>query len=225
MKELSKNVLIRLEKITKKRKQQIVLDEVSLSIHQGECYGIFGENGSGKTTLLQIITKILKPSSGSIQYPSPIEIGFVPQEDGFFEEVTALDNLKLWTKDSQRLQSSPYIQRLGLSDFLHKPVNQLSGGMKRRLSLVCGLINDPSVIVLDEPFSSLDIIYQQELIEFIEELLENDKTIILSAHDQVGFDLASQRYWLHHGKLEPLDSGLKYQQLYRWIKQGENHGR
>lgn len=213
--------LLAVEKITKTHRRQIILDEISLQVFQGQCLGILGENGSGKTTLLQIIAKIIQPTNGSIQYQEGLTIGFVPQEDGFFEEVSALDNLKLWSSHFQSFQHSPFIERLGLTPFLKKPVSQLSGGMKRRLSLASGLIRNPDIIILDEPFSSLDIVYQQELREFINDLLQQHKTVLLSAHDQAGYDLCTDRYWLSQGKLKKLDENLEYDQLYSWLKQGE----
>ena len=158
----------------KKYKKQEVLNDISFTISSGDVLGIIGENGAGKSTLMGILVTLIKPSSGDVLYddqsvisnPSCIRgnIGYVPQDISLYEDLSGIDNLKFWAKtyhlygDDMRNRIVAIKDVIGLDDaILNKKVKTYSGGMKRRVNIGVALLNDPDVIVMDEPTVGIDI--------------------------------------------------------------------
>ncbi len=208
--------MFHIEHISKSYGKKKILDDISLSLEQGEAIGILGANGSGKSTLL---TSIIKKYSGDGSF----NIGYVPQENPLFDELKPLDNIRLWTKLSKaeitdRL-SMPPLNTLGIIDFIDTPVKKMSGGMKKRLSLATVLINNPDILLMDEPFAALDLPAKQDILVFMQNYLKHGGSILIVSHDKDIFDFCNHIYLLKNGKLTDAEAlkakGISYIDMLR----------
>lgn len=179
---------------------------------QGQIIGIFGWNGCGKSTLLKLICGILQPKQGKILYPSGFskeDLAFMPQKDVLFPKMTVLENLLLWTDEKEESLISNikagYLSQLNLFDFINKKTSTLSGGMRKRVSLATVLLQKPKIILLDEPFSELDLKHRKWLKDFIYDFSKFGKVLITS-HDGEGFSTCDKRYGIIKGKIYELRS-------------------
>jgi len=186
------------EEVTKKYGDIVALDEVSLTVKEGEIYGLLGPNGAGKTTLMEIIVGLRKPDSGKVfvmgtdvlEEPSKVGVlvGFNPQETMLYDNLTGLENLEFiaslysLSKEEFRERLKVLTELLELEEILSRRAGKLSGGQRRRISLAASLLHDPSVIILDEPTVGLDPDARREFWSFIEGLKRQGKTILLSTH-------------------------------------------
>ena len=135
--------------------------------------------------------------------------GYVPQEDPLLPELSVRENLLLRFKGrNQEFKDAlelPSVKKLDLDDLLNKKPSVLSGGMKKRVSLACALINAPQVLILDEPSASLDLSFKNQLRNFITEFTKENGTVIMSSHDPDDFRLADNLFLLKDKKLSPAD--------------------
>lgn len=187
--------LIAVETVAKRYGKQQVLRDVTFAAPSGQITAIVGKNGCGKSTLLSIAAGMLKPDSGKVlvngrnpfaDSSTGKTIGFVAQDDCLFEDLTVGDNLRFWASASgvkgRDAAKDPFVKILELEPFLKKKVSALSGGMRRRTAICTALFGNPACLLLDEPFSGLDLVYQQELSRFLLELREMGKTLIYTTH-------------------------------------------
>ena len=158
--------------LTKKFKDLVAVDDVNLEIEEGECFGLLGPNGAGKTSLIRMITAVSPPTRGDIRvmgrdlkaYPRQVKavLGVVPQIDNLDEDLTVFQNLTTFAryfaipKDEAYRRSMEVLTLFQLEDKHNSRIRELSGGMRRRLLLARGLINQPKIIILDEPSIGLD---------------------------------------------------------------------
>lgn len=215
---------LKITHLEKKYGKLVAVDNVDFEIKPGEVFGLLGPNGAGKTTIISSIVTLQAPTKGNIEVfgidiqkkPDVAKafIGFVPQElihHGFFsvEEI-----LKFHANYYGIKVNKDYLQylleKLHLWHHRKKIVNQLSGGMKRRLLIVKALIHQPKILLLDEPTAGVDIELRASLWDFIQELKENKMSILLTTHyleeaerlcDRIGI--------LNHGQLQRVDSTEK----------------
>ena len=152
--------LIAARRISKRFGRTPVLRDVDVSVHGGQVLGIVGENGSGKSTLLQILAGIIPPTSGSVEWRGTI--GYCPQDLLVFDALTVAENLRYFGA-AAGLAGVPFEKRadellatLSLSNHRDRVVGELSGGSKQKLNLVVALLEDPDVLLLDEPCAGLD---------------------------------------------------------------------
>lgn len=185
--------IIKVDKISKQYKDVKALNEVSLSINEGELYGLLGVNGAGKTTLLKILSGLAKKSSGeayvkgySLSQMDEIKkiVDISPQEVAVALNLTVYENLVFFQelykkKDEEYLNM--IVDSLGLREVLKKRAKTLSGGYQRRLSIAIGLMSKPKILFLDEPTLGLDVIARRELWNIIR-LFKGKITIILTSH-------------------------------------------
>ncbi len=182
--------------VTKKYADKIAVDNVSLKIGNG-ITGLLGANGAGKTTLMRMVADIIKPNNGSITYDGiPISVlgaeyrnifGYLPQEFGFYPEFTVIDYLdymaalKGITKADTKRKIDSLLEQMTLTDVRNKKIRKLSGGMRRRVGIAQALLNDPEILILDEPTAGLDpgerIKFRQLLSEF-----SQDRIVLISTH-------------------------------------------
>lgn len=212
-------------------KKQIIRD-VSFTAGEGECIGIVGANGCGKSTLLGVLSGIIKPSMGEILYGGQNAlkdgkifsnyVGFVPQDNPLMEELTVYDNLKFWYCDTGRNLKEDIeqglVKRFGLDGYLKMPVHKLSGGWKKRLSIVCALAGSPKVLILDEPGAALDIVLKEEIKECIKELKKEGTTIVLTSHEESELSVCDRKYLLKEGALQRLPGDITIQKLMELIR-------
>lgn len=160
-----------------------MLDGFSHVFAEGTATCVTGPSGCGKTTLLHILMGLLPPDSGRVTGLDGKRIAAVFQEDRLCENLSAVSNVRLVCADGpSRGEIVDALSRVGLSDSLHKPVRELSGGMKRRAALVRALAVSPDVLFLDEPFKGLDAAARERAAGFILEGMKN-KTVVMVSHD------------------------------------------
>jgi len=205
---------IQIQHIQKYYRKNCVLQDVSLQADYGSCVGILGSNGSGKSTLLSVLAGVSACKKGSFlcegkdllrdtKERSRI-VGYVPQSIPLLEELTAKDNLSLWydRKTLKRELESGMLQVLGISDFLNIPVNKMSGGMKKRLSIGCAIADDPKILLLDEPSAALDLVCKEKLYQYFDLFKKQGGLLILATHDMKELSLCDAWYILKDGYLQ-----------------------
>ncbi|MGD2245625.1 MAG: ABC transporter ATP-binding protein [Candidatus Aminicenantes bacterium] len=175
------------------------VDDISFNVSKGEIFGFLGPNGAGKTTTISMISGLLKPDSGKIQIDNMdlnTEIqkikkimGVVPQEMAFYEELSAKENLIFWGKlqglgrKTLSDRMAYLVEKTGLTGRENEPLKKYSGGMKRRINLIIGLIHQPKVLLLDEPTIGIDVQTKLNVYELIREASERGTTIIYTTHN------------------------------------------
>lgn len=165
---------------------QVAVNNVSLNIQRNSIYGILGPNGAGKSTTLKMITGILKPTSGSIDFDGHpwqrkdlVRMGALIEMPPLYENLTAYENLKVHTT---LLRIDEVLQIVRLTDMGKKRTGQFSLGMKQRLDIAVALLNSPQLLILDEPTNGLDPVGIEELRELIRSFPEKGITVILSSY-------------------------------------------
>jgi len=172
------------------------LDRVSFKVRYGEIFGLLGPNGAGKTTLLRILAGILEESEGTAKvdryHPRSIEArqltGYCPQESIVYDDHTALENLMFYASlydipgGEARRRAMRLLELVGLDDKANVKVGKFSGGMKKRLNLAASLINEPKIVILDEPTTGLDPAIRRELWDLIKGLKDEGRAILIATH-------------------------------------------
>lgn len=177
--------------LCKSFKRQMAVNHVSMNIRKNSVYGLLGPNGAGKSTTLKIITGILKPTSGSMEFDGHLwqrsdlaQIGALIETPPLYENLTAYENLKVRTTilrlPDKRIDEVLHIVRL--TDTGKKRAGQFSLGMKQRLGIASALLNHPQLLILDEPTNGLDPVGIEELRELIRSFPAKGITVILSSH-------------------------------------------
>lgn len=202
--------MIQLSHISKKYGKKPVLQDVSFEIACGECVAIVGKNGSGKSTLLQIMAGVLKPDAGSVRYFGQEAgrnrkiyrkfCGYVPQDNPLIEELSVRDNLKLWGISPNSL-SQDLLAGFQLEEIMNVMVARLSGGMKRRLGIVCALADNPPIMLLDEPTTALDIYYQEGVCNWIKDYQSMNGIVVMTTHSEKEILAADRCLVMNEGKM------------------------
>lgn len=200
--------IVAIENVSLKYKKT-VLKDVSITAEKGDAVGLLGLNGSGKSTLLSAIAGLRKPSSGSIKVNG--KAGFVTQENALIDELTAMDNLKMWTPLSRqeilKELTDTELSILKVADFIDVKVKRMSGGMKKRLAIASVLLCKPDVLLMDEPLASLDIPAKNDIIRFIDSFKNRGGTIFIASHSEELFRHCSKIYLLRSGVSSLLPAG------------------
>ncbi len=183
-------MLLEIKNIVKDYPQVRAVDDVSLTIESGICFGLLGPNGAGKTTLMEIIEGISNPTSGEILYKGKPrramfknEIGIQFQKTELPEYLTVKECIKTFRNlYPRRLPMEDLVEMCQLQDIYNRDNRKISGGQRQRLLLAIALANDPELIFLDEPTTGLDPQARRHLWEIVDRIKENKKTIILTTH-------------------------------------------
>ncbi len=180
--------------------EEHVLKDVSHTFEKGKIHGIVGNNGSGKTVLMKCICGFLKPDSGVIyanhkqvgkETDFPEDIGIIIETPGFLPHLSGTQNLKILAslqKKANALTIRTVLEQVGLDPDMKKPVGKYSLGMRQRLGFAQALMEDPSLLILDEPLNGLDKHGVVHIRNVIKGLRAEGKTVILASHNQVDID-------------------------------------
>ena len=183
-----------IDRLTKQYENKIAVDRVSLQLTNG-VYGLLGANGAGKTTFMRMLCGILKPTSGTVTFDGMdvsseeyrAELGSLPQDFGYYPDFNGMDfllymaSLKGLTKTEAKRKSKKLLELVSLSDVAKKKIATYSGGMKQRLGIAQALLNDPKIIILDEPTAGLDPKERVRFRNLIKEL-GTESIVLLSTH-------------------------------------------
>ena len=205
------------------RQEGVCFKNFNLEINVGERFGLFGPNGAGKTTLMNLMTGLLKYSSGSIRlldheindHPKSINtiFGFVPQDFSYYPELSARENLAFYgawyglKKKQIKTRTKELLDILGLAQVGDRIVKSFSGGMKRRVNLAIGVMHKPDVLFLDEPTVGVDVQSRHAIIRYLKELNENGTTLIYTSHQlEEAAELCNKIALIDDGKIIAHDS-------------------
>lgn len=214
-----------------KGKKIFALDNLNLSIKQGEIYGLLGENGAGKTTFVRAATTMIRPTSGSVSVlgmnttDNPEEIrslvGVLPQDAGLYEEFTVWENLLYFTRLHHIPNPETHVHELidlvEMKDRINQRADSLSGGLRRRVCLARTLIGNPKLIFLDEPTTGLDVLVSRKVRVLIQKLVsQSHATVVLSTHNMFEAEKICTRVGiLHKGRLMAEDTPQGLIERYR----------
>ena len=194
-----------------------VLKGAKLTVSSGSCVGIIGGNGCGKTTLLSILAKTVRADKGQILMENENAAAYVPQENPLIEELTVRDNLLLWYKGNKKAMKEDLetgaAALLGVKPMMKRTVGELSGGMKKRISIACALANHARLLILDEPGAALDMEGKADIRRYLKQYMERGGAVILTSHEIGELSVCTQMYVLKHGRLEPLEGHLSEREL------------
>ena len=194
------DIAIRVEGVYKRFGTDTVLKDVSRSFERGRIHGIVGNNGSGKTVLMKCICGFLIPDSGSITVNGervgvdvdfPRDMGLIIETPGFLPNMTGVKNLEILASLNKKIgleEIAASIRRVGLDPLMKKPVGKYSLGMRQRLGIAQAIMENPSLLILDEPLNGLDKHGVREMRQLIKGLKEQGKTILLASHNQGDID-------------------------------------
>jgi len=186
---------ILLEDVCKSFGEVRAVDELSVRVPAGSIYGFLGPNGAGKTTTIRMIMNIIRPDRGNISIfgdgattQAKARIGYMPEERGLYRKMTVskvlgyFGAIKGMTARELRQRVPQWLERVGLADWADKKVEELSRGMHQKLQFAVTGINDPELVILDEPFSGLDPVNQDLLKDIICQMRGDGKSIVFSTH-------------------------------------------
>ena len=209
--------MIEVRNLSKRFDDIIAVDDISFKINKGEITGFLGPNGAGKSTTLKMITSYLKPTSGEIlfdgvnikdqTYDIKKDIGYLPEQNPLYHDMLVFDYLK-YMAELKELEKSKvkdrilYVaERCGITDRLAQMIGTLSKGYRQRVGLAQSILNDPKILILDEPNVGLDPNQILEIRELIKEL-GRDRTVIISSHILQEIQAMCEKIMIiHKGKL------------------------
>lgn len=210
------STVIEIENLTKKFGDVTALEDVSLCIKSGKIYGIIGRNGSGKTVLFKLIAGYLKPTAGRVMVNGKEigkdadfaeNIGIIIENPGFLKGYTGFQNLAYLAGirnviGKEEIRES--MERVGLDPDSGKKVGKYSLGMKQRLGIAQAIMEDPEILILDEPMNSLDNQGVEDVREILMGLRDEGKTILLASHNKEDIEvLCDEVYEMDRGRLLP----------------------
>ena len=193
-----KEAAIVIDNLTKKFEDVTAVDGLSLTVEKGELFGLLGPNGAGKTTTINVLSGLLKPTTGSVSVggyevekePDEVKelIGVCPQDTAVFSYLTGRENVELFgnlhamPKEKLKKKTDELLERMSLVSDAKRRVGKYSGGMRRRINLIMALVHDPDIAFLDEPTVGMDPQSRRAVWDFIKELKKQNKTVILTTH-------------------------------------------
>lgn len=199
-------MIVNLKSVSKVSNGYPVLQQINLKISKGEAIAIIGHNGSGKSSLLKLIAGIYEPSNGYVERRQ-VKIGYVPEHFPEGVRFTIEEYLLLTGKMSKhqpselRKKISDYADIFSISSYLQTPLRRCSKGTKQKVGIIQSLLQEPSLLLLDEPITGLDQASQQELMNLLR-TINGDKTIVFSAHESVLVDeLADRMIEIEKGRM------------------------
>jgi heme ABC exporter ATP-binding subunit CcmA len=210
----------RLDKVSKLFGSFAALRQVSVDFEPGRCYVLIGENGAGKSTLLRILAGLLRPSFGKVTVFGGLEphearerIGYMSHAPMLYDELTAQENLSYFRSlypGRACLAPVEALRQVGLDPNLDRLLGQYSQGMRQRTSLARVLLSVPELLLLDEPFSNMDVESARQMVELLAGFRQGNRTIVLTTHQrELAAPIADWILTLHAGRVESFEPGGK----------------
>lgn len=206
--------MIQAKNIAHKYNQDIALENINLTIQNGEFIAITGESGSGKSTLLSILSTLLKPTSGDVFFENQNyqeiqnidsfrqhHIGFIFQFHYLIHYLTVEENIQIANEKATSQEIMALLRSLGIQSLAKRFPTEISGGQKQRVAIARALINSPKVIFADEPTGNLDSKNSQNVFDLFQQLSQNGTTVIVATHDKTLASQAHRIIEVHDGKL------------------------
>jgi ABC-2 type transport system ATP-binding protein len=217
------DVAISARRLTKRFGAIVAVDGLDLELPAGRIYGLLGPNGSGKTTLIRLLTGLAKPSSGEARVlgtrmpnrDNLAHIGYMTQADGIYIELSVWENLRFFAALSgtgNKQAMNDVLDLVHLTERRGTPALDLSGGMRRRLSLACALVHRPKVLFLDEPTVGIDPALRVEFWSYFRKLAAAGTTIVVSSHVMDEADRCDELLLMFHGRVLARGSGAEIRQ-------------
>ena len=217
-------MILKAEKITKKFGDQTALNHVDLTIENGEFFGLLGPNGAGKTTMIRILSTLMLPTSGQVLADGEVltrnrtdlkkKITVMTQEYTLRNDMSIAEVLEYQgrlyhvPRNERKERAAQLMDMTGLYHHKEKLIRHLSGGMKKRLSIVCALAKDPEILILDEPGASLDIIAKNDIINYMKKYISQGGTILIASHEEGELSVCNKKYLMCNGVLTEMESHL-----------------
>jgi len=203
--------LLEISHVTKQFGALTAVDDVTLAVEPAEIVALLGPNGAGKTTLTRMVLGIFRPDSGRIVHhvggsPSPTPprwlVGYLPEERGLYQDMPILRTLAYFgalhglDRRVAERAAMPWLERFGLADRVKEPVKSLSKGNQQKVQLAATVLHRPRLAILDEPFSGLDPVNQELLVDIVRELRDEGTTVVFSAHQMSLVERLADRVFL-----------------------------
>lgn len=205
--------IVKVENVTKYFKQEKVLDDVNMNLETSHIYGIVGKNGAGKTVLFKIIAGFIKPSSGKVIVAGkiigvdrdfPDSLGLIIETPGFLSQYNAYQNLLYLANINNKISKEDIkeaIRMVGLDPDSNKKVGKFSLGMRQRLGIAQAIMENPNLIILDEPMNGLDKKGIEDVKELLLKLKGDGKTILMASHYAEDMEICDEVFQMEDGKL------------------------
>lgn len=188
--------MLEINNISKSFFKKEALNNVSMSVKEGEVFGLLGPNGAGKTTLIRIINKIVQPDEGVVRFQGDLmterhleQIGYLPEERGLYRNMTVeahalfLGRLKGLSSRDVKTKIDYWFDMFNINDWRKKRIEELSKGMAQKVQFICTVLHEPKLLILDEPFSGFDPVNVELIKNVLAEQKAQGKTIMLSTHN------------------------------------------
>ena len=211
--------MIAIDRVTKKFKQVVAVNNVSLEVNHGEIFGLVGPDGAGKTTMIRMLTGIIEATSGSINVlgsadPEQVKsrFGYVPQKFSLYGDLTVMENIRVIgslygePKESIAALASEILGFTNLLPFKDRLADNLSGGMKQKLALAAGLMHKPEIYFLDEPTTGVDPVSRREFWQMLYKLNKEGTTIFVSTPYMDEAEFCTRVAFMHNGVITTCDS-------------------
>ncbi len=219
---VSSTIFARLTAVSKLFGSFAALRQVTVDLEPGRCYVLIGENGAGKSTLLRILAGLLRPSRGTIRvfggfepHEARARIGYMSHAPMLYDELTAQENLRYFSSlypGRPCLTPDEALRQVGLDPNLNRLFGQYSQGMRQRTSLARVLISVPELLLLDEPFSNMDVESVRQMVTLLAGFRQSDRTIVLTTHQrELAAPIADFVITLHAGRIASVDKGAPTQ--------------
>jgi ABC-type multidrug transport system ATPase subunit len=210
--ETSTPPIVTISNLIKQFGRFAALRGVTAEFSGGKLYAILGDNGAGKTTLLRTLAGLNNPSSGEIAilgsrkfHDICQQVGYMAHPSLLYDEMSGLENLQYFAQlygIVNIARCAEVIRAVGLDPELVRPIGQYSQGMKQRMSLARALLNDPTILLLDEPFSNVDLHSAAEMVRLLTGLRDQGKTIFVVTHQAALLDGAADEFiWMEYGNI------------------------
>jgi heme ABC exporter ATP-binding subunit CcmA len=208
----------RLDQVSKLFGSFAALRQVSVDLEAGRCYMLLGENGAGKSTLLRTLAGLLRPTFGTVKVfgghdPHQVRerIGYMSHAPMLYDELTAQENLRYFAAlypGRQCMAPAQALSQVGLDPALNRALGQYSQGMRQRTSLARVLLPEPELLLLDEPFSNMDVESARQMVELLAGFRRGNRTILITTHQrEMAAPIADWVLTMHAGRVQSLQEG------------------